>query len=394
MKRSCAIWLAFWSTSLTHAQEPKSPAKFRIAQYNVWELSRAKMDEKSPDGAGANAQLRKAAAVIAIAQPDILVINEIDFDEARENPKLFLRNYLEPAYRHRNLGSVPFDHIFFEPVNTGVPTGRDLNNDGKNNGPEDAYGFGKYPGQYGMAIYSRYPLEADKARTFQKFLWRDMPKNLMPDGSDGRPAYYAPEEVGDFRLSSKSHWDVPVKVGGREIRLLVSHPTPPVFDGPEDSNGRRNFDEVRLWADYIAGDETAAYIVDDRGGRGGLAADAPFVLIGDQNVDPVKSESPYGKPAIAQVLDLKRVQDPKPMSKGAAADNSDDPKKRYPGDAGLRTSNFGRIDYVLPSSDLTVIASAVFWPAADEPGRDLVIGQDRASDHHLVWLDLALPQSP
>ena len=37
-----------------------------------------------------------------------------------------------------------------------------------------------------------------------------------------------------FRLSSKSHWDVPLRVGGEVVHFLVSHPTPPVFDGPDD----------------------------------------------------------------------------------------------------------------------------------------------------------------
>ena len=35
-----------------------------------------------------------------------------------------------------------------------------------------------------------------------------------------------------FRLSSKSHWDVPLSIGGRTVHFLVSHPTPPVFDDP------------------------------------------------------------------------------------------------------------------------------------------------------------------
>ena len=40
-------------------------------------------------------------------------------------------------------------------------------------------------------------------------------------------------------------------VKGKTFHLLASHPTPPVFDGDEDRNGKRNHDEVRLIADYI-----------------------------------------------------------------------------------------------------------------------------------------------
>ena len=52
-------------------------------------------------------------------------------------------------------------------------------------------------------------------------------------------------ELDDVRLSSTSHWGVPVDVDGSTVRFLVSHPTPPVFDGAEDRNGTRNHDEIR-----------------------------------------------------------------------------------------------------------------------------------------------------
>jgi hypothetical protein len=54
---------------------------------------------------------------------------------------------------------------------------------------------------------------------------------------DPRPATRDPEELEVFRLSSKSHWDVPIVIGRKTVHFLVSHPTPPVFDGPEDRNG-------------------------------------------------------------------------------------------------------------------------------------------------------------
>ena len=58
-------------------------------------------------------------------------------------------------------------------------------------------------------------------------------------------------------------------VGGKVIHTLVSHPTPPVFDGPEDRNGTRNHDEIRLWSDYVL-PSRSGYIYDDEGERGGL----------------------------------------------------------------------------------------------------------------------------
>ena len=127
--------------------------------------------------------------------------------------------------------AIEFGHSFFTESNTGQPSGFDLNNDGRVQGGEDALGFGEFPGQYAMALLSRFPIDARHARTFRKFLWRDMPGALLP------PGWYSPEELAVLPLSSKSHWDVPVRIGRTTLHLLASHPTPPAFDGPEDRNG-------------------------------------------------------------------------------------------------------------------------------------------------------------
>ncbi|MBP8221271.1 MAG: endonuclease/exonuclease/phosphatase family protein, partial [Aeromonadaceae bacterium] len=55
-----------------------------------------------------------------------------------------------------------------------------------------------------------------------------------------------------------------------------------------------------------------------------------------------------------------------------------------------------RLDYVLPSRDLQVQGSGVFWPSAGEPGREWLADAadleraEYSSDHRLVWLDLQL----
>ena len=89
----------------------------------------------------------------------------------------------------------------------------------------------------------------------------------------------------NLRLSSKSHWDVPIDVNGKTIHILASHPTPG-FDGPEDRNGKRNSDELRFWYDYIR-NQQADYIYDDKGKRGGLEGQR-FVLAGDLNASSVE----------------------------------------------------------------------------------------------------------
>ncbi len=381
------------------AEPPPEPVTVRVAVFNVWELSREKLDRVAPDrvapdrvapdridaeGRGAEPQLRSAAEVVQRLRPDVLLVNEIDFDaEERANARLFVDRYLAVSQG----GQEPIDYpwIFFEPVNTGVPIGLDLNNDGDADDPEDCYGFGRYPGQYGMAVLSRHEIDAASARTFQRFLWRDMPGNLLPDGTGGKPPWYDAEAAARLRLSSKSHWDVPVRIGGATLHLLASHPTPPAFDGDEDRNGRRNFDEIRLWADYVTGGEAAGYLVDDAGRAGGLDPGARFVILGDLNADPVTDRAPYGRTAIGQLLDHPRVQDPVPVGPGGLHE-----ERPYAGRRDTRTSSWGRIDYALPSADLEVAGAGVFWPAPGDPLRRLVDGDGRSSDHRLVWVDVVI----
>jgi hypothetical protein len=364
----------------------------RIATFNIKELSWDKLQQVDSTGRGTNAQLRAAAEVIQRVKPDILLINEIDYtgpvDEdgvpADKNAaSAFHDRYL--AVGQSDLDPLDFEFVFYRATNTGVPSHLDFNNNGQTTDPNDAYGFGRYPGEYGQALFSRFPLDEAAARTFRKLLWKDVPGNLMPDGSNGKPAYYSAEAVTVFRLSSKTHWDVPIKIPGHTIHLLCSHPTPPVFDGPEDANGRRNSDEIRLWRDYITAGEQANWIRDDSGRSGGLGKDASFVILGDLNADPVRGDMVNGIRPIEMLLGHSRVFDPKPQSRGTA-------KKPLPEQfAALgpyRTSEFGRLDYVLPSRDLRMVATGIFWPTDGEPGHAAVA---EASDHRLVWIDIAKP---
>jgi hypothetical protein len=273
----------------------------RFATFNA-SLNRADDGQLVPAlSTGTDPQIRNVAEIIQRVRPDVLLVNEFDFVPGGEAVRLFQENYLSVS--QNGAAPIEFPHTFVAPSNTGIHSGKDLNNFGgvvsTPDAPgygDDAFGFGEYPGQFGMAVLSRRPIARKGVRTFQHFLWKDMPGNLLPQ------PFYSPDEVAIFRLSSKSHWDVPVRVpGGGVVHFLVSHPTPPVFDGPEDRNGRRNFDEIRFWADYISG---ASYIYDDQGRRGGLGGER-FVIAGDQNSDPLDGDSMPG--AIQQLLEHPRV---------------------------------------------------------------------------------------
>ncbi|MFO8184566.1 MAG: endonuclease/exonuclease/phosphatase family protein, partial [Candidatus Aegiribacteria sp.] len=164
------------------------------------------------------------------------------------------------------------------------------------------------------------------------------------------------------RLSYTAHWVVPIRLPSGPLQLLAFHATPPVFDGPEDANGRRNHDEIRFWQLYLDG----AF---------GPAPRTRFVVIGDANLDPDHSDGRRG--AIRQLLADPRLQDPRP-----AHDGPDAPRATVDWDqTGPR-----RVSYILPSTDLEVAGAGIHWPPDGTPGRDAAA---TASHHRLVWVDLA-----
>jgi endonuclease/exonuclease/phosphatase family metal-dependent hydrolase len=337
-----------------------------------------------------DAGARAVAAVIQTVRPDLLLVNEFDYDGEGRAADLFQRRYLEVGADGR--APIAYPHRWFAPVNTGVPSGLDLDRDGRTDGPADAWGFGRHPGQYGMLVLSRFPIDAAAVRSFQMFRWSDMPGALVPRAPGAAQPFYDEATWRQLRLSSKSHWDVPVATPSGTLHLLAAHPTPPVFDGPEDRNGTRNHDEIRLWADYIDPDR-ADYLVDDAGRRGGLPADARFVIAGDYNAGPLDGSSFPG--AIAQLLGHPRV-DARfvPASRGGVASSArlGGVNAAQRGDPAHDTGEFGptagnlRLDYVLPSRGIDVRGGGVFWPAPGEPGHAIA---QAASDHRLVWIDIA-----
>ncbi|MFE2042897.1 endonuclease/exonuclease/phosphatase family protein [Streptomyces sp. NPDC059477] len=378
-----------------------SRASVRFATFNA-SLNRSAQGALISDlSTPGNTQARNAAETIQRVDPDVLLINEFDHDADGTAAALFVRDYL--AVGQSGARAVRYPYRFTAPVNTGVASGVDLDGrggavttPGSDAYGQDAFGYGWFPGQYGMLVLSKFPIDTRAVRTFQRFLWRDMPGHLLPAD------HYGAEARAVLRLSSKSHWDVPVRIGRETVHFLVSHPTPPTFDGPEDRNGRRNHDEIRLWADYISGGRRGAYLYDDKGVRGGLRPGSRFVIAGDQNADPYDGDS-YGG-AILQLLDHPGLRLPArpPASAGGAeaARLQGGANAPHRGDAAYDTADFNdvapgnlRVDYVLPSKGLTPAGNGVFWPTSDDPLYRLV-GDGRTvptSDHRLVWQDIRVP---
>lgn len=350
---------------MADSPQERAPGALRIATYNV------QMSRRGPGILlrdilrGKDPRIAAAAGVIAHVAPDILLLTGFDWD---------LRLAALGAFRDRlGAAGVRYEHMLSLRPNTGMATGLDLDRDGRTGGARDAQGFGRYPGEGGMAILSRYPF-APELRDFSAFLWKDLPGNLIP------PGYYPDEVLEVLRLPTTGHWDVGVKLGGREIRLLSYLASPPVFDGPEDRNGRRNSDETRFWQLYLDGQIA------------GGPPPGPFVIIGDANLDPEDGDGRGD--AMRDLLARPDLQDPLPQSAGgaAAATAQGGPNAAHRGPPSLDTADWSeekgpgnlRVDYVLPSRAFKVLDAGVFWPATAGSGAQ------EASRHRLVWVDVRL----
>ena len=324
---------------------PAQSEPLRIATYNV-ELQRDGPGLLLRDLArGKDPQIAAVLAVIAAADADILAIQNFDYDLTGEALTLLAK-------------AAEYPHSFALRPNTGMPTGLDMNGDGKLGGPADAQGYGRFSGQGGMAILSRYPIRTDNVQDLSYLLWKDIPDALLPVTADG--PFPSADALAVQRLSTTGHWIVPIDAPQGRFDLLTFHASPPVFDGPEDRNGRRNHDEIRLWQQVLDG-------------KIGTAPTHRFVIAGDANLDPKDSDGI--RSAIRNLLADARLQDVRP--KGAAGTDTVDWADPVPGNL--------RVDYVLPSTHWAVLDAGVMWPPADDPAAPTVVA---ASRHRLVWVDL------
>jgi len=376
-------------SNMTVAQE----TKLKVATFNVSMEALNYIDHKYGEPINASEkiltkaltsdhqQIKNIAEIIQTINPDIILLNEFDNqDDNHQALETFIKHYLNKGQNGQS--AIDFPYYYQGSVNTGVNSALDIDGSGdKGKLPGDGYGFGYFPGHFGMALLSKYPIDVNNIRTFQHFKWHDMPNALQPITPETNKAWYAKEVWQALRLSSKSHWDVPVEVNGKMIHILASHPTPPVFDGPEDRNGKRNHDEIRFWRDYIS-PENASYIYDDKGQKGGIVANQAFIILGDLNASSVDGNAI--KSGIADLLDDDKTQDAMPQSQAGKVHTPDN-------NNAMHHTAFWRMraDYVLPSvTGLTINNSGIFWPVETDENYRLIKDRSASSDHRLVWLEL------
>jgi Endonuclease/Exonuclease/phosphatase family len=391
--------LVFTTASFTFLSfagvESSQPTALRVMTFNIEDVR--SQDLEGPD----HPRLKQVAAVIQQLRPNILLLNEIAIrirssgnENEESNADRFCSLYLA---RSQGEGLRPISFNSYTPSsNTGIHSGLDLDASGAvltqvpqspqpnlDGSPgrqsaeqreygNDCLGFGTFPGQYGMALLVSPSLKVDveQIRTFQRFLWKDLPGHLVPTNTDGS-AFYSQEIWEILPLTSKNFVDVPVKLpSGSVVHVLMSHPTPPAFDGDERRNKTRNHDEIRLVRSYIDNDP---FLIDDQGRTGGLKEKELFIVMGDLNADPSDGSS-INSVMITQLFSSPKLHDdvfPDSLIKIDRLDSTD-------------TARFGlRVDYLLPSARLEITRAGI-W-------REGIENQTFPSDHFPVWMELIVP---
>ena len=282
---------------------------------------------------GGDEQIAAFRTLILEIRPDIIALQGIDYD---------LRGTaLEALIGDLAKAGLDYPHHFAAAPNAGQQTGLDLNGNGTFGDADDKHGYGRFNGMGGMAVLSRLPILHEAVGDYTPLLWRDLAGHIYPMVED--VPFGGDDVFAAHRLSSRNHWVVPVQTPDGPLRIMTFHATPPLYDGEEGRNKRRNHDEVAFWNDYLSRDTSTE----------------PFVLLGTFNVDPVRGLGM--RDALNTLLANPHLQNPFDDTPTA-----DFPEPR-PGDL--------RIDYLLPSSDWRVVDHGITYAPV-------------ASRHSILWADI------
>lgn len=158
------------------------PPTIRFSQFNA-SLNRNSAGQLVQDlSTPTNPQAKAVAETIQRTNPDVLLINEFDYVAADPLApvRLLQQNYLSVS--QNGAAPVEYAYAYIAPSNTGIASGFDLNNNGaivtipETPGyGDDSLGFGQFPGQFGMLVLSKYPIDTANVRTFQNFCGRICP---------------------------------------------------------------------------------------------------------------------------------------------------------------------------------------------------------------------------
>lgn len=341
----------------------------RIAQFNVQALSTEKLSNPT------NPQVQAVTEIVARFDPDILCIEEIEYDAesvpvADQVPGRFdggaqNAERLAAALNDATPGA-PYQHTLITLGNGGFAwTGPD-------HGVEEfgSRGAGEFA-VLNYGIVSRYPILEDQVQVVTDVPWLDLPDNVTAQMQSEIGAT-VPE---GYPLFSKALVIAPIDVDGQVLVLVLLHPVPPIIYPTWPYRNRDELGGARALLDGLLP------------GVAPLPDGARFVLVGDFNADPDDGDSLPG--AIQQLLDHPRLVPYQPEGAGTLGHhperntNVSDCPSTTPIDP---TASFQlQLDYLMPSTTIgEPLDGGVFFPA-EAADFDLAC---RASDHMMLWADL------
>lgn len=360
------------------------PPKVRIAQFNLREMSTAKLLDGADEQAGA------AAQVIAKFAPEIISINELQFDiegipslgspgaPSSTQPGTFdggAQNAKRLAERVAALNpAAAFSFTVLTVGNSGFKwAGPTLGN------PSFVLrGWGDWPGRFNSAILTKFPIAYDKIRVINEFAWDALPDNSI----DKMKTEIGTSVPAGFPLFEKGILVVPVEIApGQLLHMVMHHPVAPAF---EAINPYRHFDELHGLKLFLDGTLP---------GVEPLPVGARFVVIGDLNADPEDGDSLDG--GIEPILGHPALNVFFPAGSGTKGTNGkyntylsgcgkddgttvDDPTTKFQ----------MQLDYILPSKTFGAAqVGEIFFPDFQSQKADFLLAC-QASDHRFLYVDV------
>lgn len=257
----------------------------KVVHYNIKELDSTKIQ----DGLKRDSeQLQAASNIVQMLNPDILSINEMQYDYPSVPNADYTSEGKNAEYLAQILG-MEFTSTAFFPANTGrfskAKAGEYVLKATAEDRAKyaDLVNFGMFPGQYSMAGIFKYPVKSVK--NFSNLPWKIFNKKIDLSKYADANGNALPE---DMTLFDKNFVDVTLDINGKDVHVILYHTVPAFgFGNSKTPNFERNRDQIKFLSWYLRGRWKKFGIKPIRG--------KTFIAMGDWNVDP-ESDNPGAKP--------------------------------------------------------------------------------------------------
>ena len=324
--------------------------EFTLVHYNIKELDSTKLRQGLQ-----NPQLAQAVAVLKKLKPDLLSINEMQYDLPGVPNASFTSTGQNMMALTTLMGWKPLG-ISFDPANTGLlarpqadgtyPTDT---TDPQFEPYSDPINYGIFPAEYATAGASRFPIV--RKLVFQDLKWAKFRPDRKVEGF--LDAFGEPLKRETTELFDKNFTDAVLNIQGKEVHFILFHTVPSFDFGKEGSpNIERNGDQLAFLEWYLTG-KTEFEVPADLGIEP-LAQGALFVAVGDWNTDVVRNPSNPGSRVIQRLFKSTRPW-LAPETLAFSYESQPFTVKPYQ----------NQFDYLLMSKQINVVKSGIYAPVAE-----------------------------